>query len=148
MFSNYKSQEKHTELIVFHYLTHKILFFKMIFANTFWVQYWYNILTLTGCGHRYAEPLSNTNISLSSGYLTSPCVCCRYPTIQERIAQETDIPAGSQLILWHDKQLSDVVELAAAAQSFPKTITNTRLYVINKMAMETGVLKLSYIRKY
>lgn len=71
----------------------------------------------------------------------------RYASIQERIAQETEIPAGSQLILWHDKHLSDVVDLSAAAQSYPKTITKTMLYVVNKLSMEGGVLKLSYIRK-
>lgn len=67
--------------------------------------------------------------------------------MQERIAEQTEIPAGSQLILWNDRELSDVIDPAAAVQSYPKVITKTRIYVINRLSVETGMLRVLYIRK-
>lgn len=72
----------------------------------------------------------------------------RYAVLQERVALESDIAARDQLLLWHDTDLAELVEPTAAVCSYPKSITDARIYIINKQLMESSTLKTLFVRKF
>ncbi|XP_052284351.1 serine/threonine-protein kinase TBK1-like isoform X2 [Dreissena polymorpha] len=61
-----------------------------------------------------------------------------HPYLQEKIAELTEIPASSQLILWHDSELKDVIDETSPMRSYPACIRKTRLYLMNSSCMGTG----------
>ncbi|XP_045164555.2 serine/threonine-protein kinase TBK1-like isoform X2 [Mercenaria mercenaria] len=64
-----------------------------------------------------------------------------YTKLQDRLAAETELPAINQLILWHDKQLADVIDQTAQIHTYPKSVIKARLYLVNRAAMENYSLK-------
>ncbi|KAL4226441.1 hypothetical protein ACF0H5_014424 [Mactra antiquata] len=65
-----------------------------------------------------------------------------YAEVQEHITSVTDLPVSYQLILWHDKQLCDVIAHNMTVQSYPKPVINTKLFLFNKTSMENCDVKI------
>lgn len=71
-----------------------------------------------------------------------------FTKLQDRLAEITELSAGNQLIIWHDQLLSDVINQTEPVQAYPKSVINSRLYLINKTSTEQCVLKMTVIPNF
>ena len=67
--------------------------------------------------------------------------------LQDKLAELTGIPASNQIILYTDQDLKTVVDAMAPVRSYPKSILDTQLRLINTTAVDNTSLKLIHIRK-
>ena len=72
----------------------------------------------------------------------------RYAKFQELIASNTEIPAGEQLILFHNKELSELVESTIEIQNWPKKILRGQFFLYQRERLDQQRLVLPEIRKF
>ena len=68
--------------------------------------------------------------------------------LQERLAKLTDIHAGDQLILWSDKELSDVIDTSRPVYDFPRSVRKGQLFLVSRTCMDSNGLKSVEIRMF
>ncbi|KAJ8302294.1 hypothetical protein KUTeg_021281 [Tegillarca granosa] len=56
----------------------------------------------------------------------------RFASFQEQIARETEIPASEQLILYHNRDLSEIIDPTAEIFTYPKNILLGQLFLYNR----------------
>ncbi|XP_062584069.1 serine/threonine-protein kinase TBK1-like [Saccostrea cucullata] len=69
----------------------------------------------------------------------------RYAKFQERLAITTDIAAGEQLILFHNRELSEIIEGTLEVQNWPKNILRGQLYLYQREKLDQQRLVLPEI---
>ncbi|XP_061195417.1 serine/threonine-protein kinase TBK1-like [Saccostrea echinata] len=69
----------------------------------------------------------------------------RYAQFQERLAVTTEIAAGEQLILFHNRELSEIIEGTLEMQNWPKNILRGQLYLYQREKLDQQRLVLPEI---
>ncbi|XP_062604838.1 uncharacterized protein LOC134266636, partial [Saccostrea cucullata] len=70
----------------------------------------------------------------------------RFAKCQELIAKETEIAASEQLILYHNREISEVIDMTAEIQNWPKNILHGQLYLYQRERLDQQKLSLPEIR--
>ncbi|XP_055999625.1 serine/threonine-protein kinase TBK1-like isoform X3 [Ostrea edulis] len=60
----------------------------------------------------------------------------RFAKCQELIAKETEIMASEQLILYYNREISEVIDMTAEIQNWPKNVLNGQLYLYQRERLD------------
>lgn len=60
----------------------------------------------------------------------------RFAKCQELIAKETEIAASEQLILYHNREISEVIDMTAEIQNWPKNVLHGQLYLFQRERLD------------
>lgn len=71
----------------------------------------------------------------------------RYAQFQEAVAKTTEIAAGEQLILFHNRELSEIIEGTIQMQNWPKNLIRGQVYLYQREKLDQQRLVLPEIRK-
>ncbi|XP_062602166.1 serine/threonine-protein kinase TBK1-like [Saccostrea cucullata] len=69
----------------------------------------------------------------------------RFAKCQELIAKETEIAASEQLILYHNREISEVIDMTAEIQNWPKNVLHGQLYLYQRERLDQQKLSLPEI---
>lgn len=72
----------------------------------------------------------------------------RYASFQEVLARETDIPAVEQLILYDNRELSEIVQQTMEIQEYPKRILTGQLFLYSRERVDRQKLALPEIPSF
>lgn len=71
----------------------------------------------------------------------------RFAQFQEAVARTTEIAAGEQLILFHNRELSEIIEGTIQMQNWPKNLLRGQVYLYQREKLDQQRLVLPEIRK-
>lgn len=75
--------------------------------------------------------------------------CDRYAAVQEKIAMESDIPSGQQLILFQNRELEEIVnDMTCEVQNYPTSVLHGQLYLYNKDRTDVKKIMIPDIPQY
>ncbi|XP_078339559.1 serine/threonine-protein kinase TBK1-like isoform X1 [Crassostrea virginica] len=69
----------------------------------------------------------------------------RFAKCQDLIAKETEIPASEQLILYHNREISEIIDMTSEIQSWPKNVLHGQLYLYQRERLDQQRLNLPEI---
>ena len=72
---------------------------------------------------------------------------CRFAQFQEVIARTTEIAAGEQLILFNNRELSELIEGTVQMQQWPKNLLRGQVFLYQREKLDQQRLVLPEIRK-
>lgn len=73
----------------------------------------------------------------------------RYAALQEKIAMESDIPSGQQLILFQNRELEEIInDITCEVQNYPTSILHGQLFLYNKERIDVKKIMIPDIPQY
>lgn len=73
----------------------------------------------------------------------------RYAAVQEKIAMESDIPSGQQLILFQNRELEEIInDITCEVQHYPSSILHGQLFLYNKERIDVKKIMIPDIPQY
>lgn len=73
----------------------------------------------------------------------------RYASVQEKIAMESDIPSGQQLILFQNRELEEIVnDLTCEVQNYPTSVLHGQMFLYNKERTDVKKIMIPDIPQY
>ena len=94
------------------------------------------LISLNKCKHDYC--------SSDVGFISQ-----RYAALQEKIAMESDIPSGQQLVLFQNRELEEIVnDLTCEVQNYPTSVLHGQLFLYNKERIDIKKIMIPDIRMF